>query len=64
MKVTAPPSPRGTNNERLFLFHCPRGIDPRGALDSVMLSMKGSGRDSEEQNLAELRRKLEDFTLK
>jgi len=24
MKITAAPSPRGTNNERLFLFHCPR----------------------------------------
>ena len=28
MKITAPPSPRDTNNERLFLFHCPRGGTP------------------------------------
>ena len=28
MKIAAAPSPRGTNNERLFLFHCPRGSTP------------------------------------
>ena len=33
MKFTAPPSPRGTNNERLFLFHCPRGSTPEQRTD-------------------------------
>ena len=28
MKITAAPSPRGTNNERLFFLHCPRGSTP------------------------------------
>ena len=34
MKITAAPSPRGTNNERLFLFHCPRGSTPSTAASS------------------------------
>jgi hypothetical protein len=28
MKITAAPSPRGTKNEQLLLFHCPRGSTP------------------------------------
>jgi hypothetical protein len=36
MKITAAPSPRGANNERLFLFHCPRGNTPELALDAAL----------------------------
>jgi hypothetical protein len=47
--------------ERLFMVKVPRGVDPRGALDSAMRSMRHSSSDEQEQSLAELRRKLEDF---
>jgi hypothetical protein len=57
------PSPNGTNFARKFLITLPRGVDPKGALDSAMRSMK-HGRDADpagEQNLAELRRELEEY---
>jgi hypothetical protein len=51
------PSPRGTNNERLFLFKVPRGRDPKGALDAAL--MRKVGRDADLGERDELRRKLE-----
>jgi hypothetical protein len=58
------PSPTGRNAERLYLIKAPRGVDPRGALDSAMRSMRRGGRDEQpeqERDLYELRAKLEDL---
>ena len=44
MKITAAPSPRGTNNERLFLFQCPRGA-PRSLRSTRLLKRHGHNGD-------------------
>ena len=41
MKITAAPSPRDTNNERLFLFQWLRGSTPELALDAALKREEG-----------------------
>jgi hypothetical protein len=61
------PSPSGGNRERLFVVRCPRGVDPKGALDSAMRSMRRGGRDEmrygrdDEERDADLHEKLREI---
>jgi hypothetical protein len=65
MRVVPCPSPKGSNHENLWLIRAPRGVDPRGALDSAMRKAKdrkgARDEDPSEVNLGELRRKLEHY---
>jgi hypothetical protein len=67
-KITACPSPRGSNNERLFLFHAPRGVAPPLALDQALRRRaddrhdRRHGRDADlGEHDAEFYRKLENL---
>jgi hypothetical protein len=70
--ITPCPSPNGSNDERLFLFHAPRGTAPAVALDQALRRRaddKRRGHDTdlgershdEERRDFELRRKLLGF---
>jgi hypothetical protein len=65
MRVTPCPSPTGRNDERLFIFKAPRGVDPELALDAALrrASDKAKGRkgydEDPDRSLGELRQKLE-----
>jgi len=57
LRLEPAPSPNGTNNERLFLLKVPRGVDPKGAMDSAL---KRYGRDADDLGERDtLRRRLE-----
>jgi hypothetical protein len=46
-RIEKVPSPSGRNDERLYMFRLPKGVNPKGALD---VAMKKFGDQSEEKN--------------
>jgi hypothetical protein len=69
MRVTPCPSPRGTNNENLYLVRLPKST-PSGALDAALRRAKDKARDrkvgrddqgEQDRDLTALRGKLEEF---